>query len=307
MTAQLKQMNKIIIINPPEDCWEKGYPIHKGINDTSLNKTTQYAFENNILPDKKRLQASFKKFKETLILAGFEVVVLDFPEELNTKDSIHHDAVFIRDSGFMFEDMWIKANFSAVTRQAEAESYAKIIANKFNKRIVEMPSGAYCEFGEVIYLQTAKGSYYFGGLSRSNKEGHDFVKEIVKPDNYCLIKSRGYHLDTVFTPVLDKNNELVALIFAKNMLEDDSFENLKRLNIELIIVDNINSSDDDGLGNYAVNALISKGVMISGSSFTNPHVEKRLKELGVDFYVVSLTDFNFAGGSVHCLTNEIYE
>lgn len=278
-----------------------------GCGNNSLCKASLYAHENKIIPDQKRLRKSFQKLKEALSLVGFNIIVLDFPPELDTDDCFHHDGVFIRDSGMMFGDYWIKANFDVRKRQIEAETYAKIIHEKFNKKIISLPEEAFLEFGEIYYLKTATGSFYFGGLSRATKLGHEFIKNLIKPDHFHLIKSKGYHLDTVFTPVLSVNNELIAIIVAKNMLEKDSFEKLKKLKIKIITIDNKDSSDEDGLGNYAVNCLVGNGFLISGSKFATPQVEDKLKQLGVKHYIVSLIDYNFSGGSVHCLTNEVYE
>jgi N-dimethylarginine dimethylaminohydrolase len=300
-------MNKIIITEPPSNCWAKGYPVSKGNNDSSINKTTIYAQKNKIIPDQRRLRASFNKLKETLKVAGCGVVALPFPKALDSNDCIHHDGVFVRDVGLMFQDKWIKSNFSAVNRQTEAEVYAEIIGDMFDKKVISLPKGAFLEFGEVYYLETLNGSYYFGGLSRANRKGHDFVKMLVNPDHYYLIESKGYHLDTIFTPVLSIDNELIAIIIAKNMLMNGSFEQFENLGVEIIVIDNKDSSDEDGLGNYAVNCLVGKGFLISGSKFSTPQVEERLNQLGIKHYIVPLVDYNYSGGSVHCLTNEIYE
>jgi len=300
-------MNKIIIIEPPKNCWSNGYVVYKGNNESSLNKTTLYSSRHKIIPNQERLRQSFDKLKQTLKLAGFDLVVLNFPEELNKPNSLHHDAVFIRDVGLMLKNYWIKANFSAIGRQPEAEIYAEIIKKKFQKEVISLPKNAFLEFGETIYLQTAEGSFYFGGVSRANREGHDFVRNLLKPDHYFLIKSKGFHLDTIFAPVINKANKLVGLIIARDMVDRDSFNNLKNLGIEILTINKKDSSDEDGRGNYAVNSLVGAGVIISGSAFTTPNVQEKLKELGVKFYVVPLPDFNATGGSVHCLTNEIYK
>jgi N-dimethylarginine dimethylaminohydrolase len=307
-------MNKIVIVDLPRingkirGCWYNGYPIHKGHTESSLNYATLYANQKNIIPDQKRLKRDFKNFKKTLKQAGFDIRVLSFPEEINKTNNLHHDAVFVRDAGLIFKDYWIKANFSATVRQAEAEVHTKTITKKFGKKIIELPKDAFLEFGEVFLLQTKNGTYYFGGLSRSNEAGHNFAKSIIKPDNFCLIRSNGYHLDTVFSPVLNKDNELVAFIVAKNMLDSESLESLKKFNLEIIYVDPIDSSGEgEELGNYAVNTLIAPGIMLNCAKFLTMSVEEKLKKLGIKRFVSPLTDFRFAGGSYHCLTNEIYE
>jgi len=305
-TLNYSKLNKIIIIEPPQNCWAKGYPVSKGNNENSVNKTTIYAQKNNITPNQQRLRDSFKKLKETLEVAEYNVTVLPFPKEMDSDDCLYHDGVFIRDAGLMLQNKWIKANFSATNRQIEAETYAEIISTKFNKEVISLPKEAFLEFGEVYYMETTKGSYYFGGLSRANKKGHDFVRNLINPDHYYLIESKGYHLDTIFTPVLSINNELVAIIVAKDMLIKGDFEKLKKLNIEIIIIDNKDSSDENGLGNYAVNCLAGKGSLISGSKFSTPGVEEKLKQLHIKHHIVPLVDYNFSGGSVHCLTNECH-
>ena len=172
-------MNEIIIIDLPKvnnkikGCWYNGYPIHKGTTEDSLNYATVYANKNKIIPDQKIIQQDFQNFKNTLKKIGFKIHILPFPEELNQEGSLHHDAIFVRDAGFMFKNYWIKANFSVDDRKIEAEIHAKKIAEKFKKEIITLPENCFIEFGEVIYLHTKKGSYYFGGLSRSNKNGQD--------------------------------------------------------------------------------------------------------------------------------------
>lgn len=306
-------MNEIIIVDLPKPhgnikgCWSKGYPIHKGKTEESLNYATVFANENNIIPDQEIIKKDFDFFKKTLKNIGFKTHILTFPEELNQENNLHHDAIFIRDSGFMFKNYWIQANFSVEDRKPEAEVIAKKIKEKFKKEIIIPPKNCFIEFGEVIYFKTNQGTFYFGGLSRSNQDGQDFVKEILKSDFYFLIKSEGYHLDTVFSPVISKSNDLIALIVTKNMLDLESLNQLKNLNVEIIEVDQIDSSGEDNeLGNYAVNTLVSNGIILNSSKFKTLGVEEKLKSLAIKRFVTPLTYFRYAGGSCHCLTNEIY-
>lgn len=306
-------MNELIIVDLPKPnrevkgCWYNGYPVHKGNTERSLNYATFYAKEKRIIPNQYRLKKDFTNFKNLLKKAGFRVYLLPFPKELNKKNNLHHDAVFVRDSGILFKNFWIKANFSA-DRQQEAESHTKTIAKRFKRKIITLPKGAYLEFGEVFFFQTRNRSFYFGGLSRSNKKGHDFVRSIIKPDKYILIKSEGYHLDTVFTPVLNKGNEIVAFIVAKSLINPESLIALKKLNIKILPVDPMDSSGEgDKLGNYAINALVAPGIMLNCKKFLTKGIEKELKRMGIKRFISPLTDFRFAGGSYHCLTNEIYK
>ncbi len=287
--------------------WYKGYPVHQGETESSINFATLYASEHGIIPDQKLLRQEWLNFVDTLLTAGFHLHIVPFPDELNHPHSLYHDAVFIRDAGLVFRGIWIKSRFSVKDRIFEGEFHTKLIEAKLGKTVVSLPEGAFLEGGDVNYLETCQGSYYFGGLPRSNKLGHDFVRKIIRPDHYILIESEGYHLDTVFTPVISADNCLAAVIVTADMLSKTSMEQLRSLEIEVIEVTAMDSSGiADKLGEYAVNALIAPGIMVNSSYFNTPGVEAFLEKIGIQRFVTPLSSFRYAGGSVHCLTNEIY-
>ena len=91
------------------------------------------------------------------------------------------------------------------------------------------------------------------------------------------------------------------------MISEASMQKIKSLGVRVIEVSAMDSSGvADELGAYAVNALVAPGIMVNSAFFTTPGVEEKLKELGIQRFVTPLTSFRYAGGSVHCLTNEIY-
>ncbi len=287
--------------------WYKGYPVHQGENESSMNFATLYASEHGIIPDQQLLRQEWLNFVDTLLSAGFHLHIVPFPDELNRPDSLYHDAVFIRDAGLIYRGIWIKSRFSVKDRIYEGEYHTHLIESKLNKTVVTLPDGAFLEGGDVNYLETCRGRYYFGGLSRSNKLGHDFVRGIIRPDHYILIESEGYHLDTVFTPVVNADNCLVALIVTAGKLSKASMQAIHSLGVKVIEVSAMDSSgQEEVLGDYAVNALIAPGIMVNSSYFNTPGVEDTLHDLKIQRFVTPLTSFRYAGGSVHCLTNEVY-
>lgn len=312
MQQTLHTPPKILITKlplPTNDCsgaWCKGIPIHKGLTEKSLNEATVWAAEKNIIPEPKIIEQEWHSFKNTLESAGAEVVMIDFPEPLNTSENRDHDAVFIRDSGLMFGNYWIKSHFSVAERQAEADYYAEYIKSNFDKTIIELPVDAFVEGGDLWYVQSAHGSFYFGGLSRSNTAGHLAVQKIIQADHFFVIESNGYHIDTILTPILNTQNELIALLIGKDTLSKKSLADLKSLNIELIFVDPIDCIGSKEVnGTLAINGLAIPGKLINSHHFQTPDVEARLAQLGIERLVTPLTQFAFAGGSVHCLTNEV--
>ena len=287
--------------------WYKGYPIHKGLTESSMNFASLSAHEKKIVPDQKELKNEWLNFVYNLTIAGFKLNILPFPAELNTPEHLCHDAIFIRDGGIIYRGLWIQGRFSVEERKIEGEYHTRLIASRLNKTIVTVPDGCYLEGGEINYLVTKQGSFYFGGLSRANKQGHDFVREIIRPDNYILIQSEGYHLDTLFTPVVDSENNLKAFIIASKSVSKASLAQLKATGVPVIeVLPEDSSGEGDSLGNYSVNALIAPGVMVNSSYFSTPGVEEKLELLGIKRFVCPLPNFRYAGGSVHCLTNEVF-
>lgn len=306
-----KEIMLVELPKPHDDilgCWYNGFPVHKGHTEQSLNYATAVAHQLGVVADQKLIQREWDQMVATLKAAGFQLTILPFPEELNRSPKLDHDAVFIRDAGIMFRNFWVQSRFSVPERVAEADVYAKIVAERFNKKIIELPEGAYLEGGEVFYLETAEGSFYFGGLSRSNRQAHDFVRSVINPDYFCVLDSDGYHLDTVFTPVIDALNNICAFLVSEDMLSAESLETIRSFNKEIIFVDPRDAAGKwTTLGSFALNALIAPGIMVSGGYFLTEGVEERLAELGIKRFVTPLSQFRWAGGSVHCLTNEIRE
>lgn len=287
-------------------CWYNGYPVHKGRSESSLNMATLYANTRGIVPDQKKLISEYESFVNTLKKNGFILHILPFPEELNTEDSLDHDAVFIRDVGISHGRYWIQARFSCKERVAETAIFAKIITEKFQKEIVELPEGAFLETGESLYVKSKEGTFYFGGISRSNKKGHDAAREIIQPDYYVVVESEGYHLDTVLAPVISPDNTLRALLINESLMNFESLEALRRLDLELVPVDVEDSSGKgDQIGSYAINVITAPGIMIGNDRFVTPGIEEQLKSWGIRHIITPLSYFRYAGGSAHCLTNEI--
>ncbi len=287
--------------------WYRGYPVHRGKTESSMNFATLYAQENGIVPDQDLLRAEWLNFVDMLLLAGFHLHIVPFPDNLNRPDSLYHDAVFIRDAGLMYRGIWIKSRFSVVDRALEGEHHTELIARKFHKTILTLPEGAYLEGGDVNFFETEAGSYYFGGLSRSNQAGHDFVRQIIQPDHYVLVDSEGYHLDTVFTPVIDVENRLCALIVTAGMMSDRTLGEMDQLDVPILECGPLDSSGEgEKLGQYAINALVAPGILVNSAAFETGGIEEELSKLEICRFVAPLTSFRYAGGSVHCLTNEIY-
>ena len=59
------------------------------------------------------------------------------------------------------------------------------------------------------------------------------------------------------------------------------------------------------IGNFAANALPLPGVLIRPNHFTDPSIDEKLMDMGIDRIITATSQFQLSGGSVHCMTNEL--
>ena len=85
----------------------------------------------------------------------------------------------------------------------------------------------------------AKDNILFSGLKRNSLQGAQFVAEQLKVNSMVLIEGEGFHLDTYFTPALNKRGRIAALIVCLKIISDDSRKRItklaKKLNVLFLI------------------------------------------------------------------------
>ena len=169
-------------------------------------------------------------------------------------------------------------------------------------------SGWRADGGEFFYC--ANNRVLFSGLQRNTRRGVDFVAEELNVDEVVILKGEGFHLDTFFTPVLNKDGYIVALIICEKLLNPQSkktlFDYADNSNVPIF---NIPESDSLGTkaqtGRFAVNALPLPGILLRPDYFSNPIIDEQLSELGIKTKITPTSQFQLSGGSVHCVTNEL--
>ena len=164
------------------------------------------------------------------------------------------------------------------------------------------------EGGEMYYCQ--KDNILFAGEFRNSNKGNELTAELLKVRELIILKSSGFHLDTVFSPVFNSTGSLCACIVCIELLDVDSREKLqvfaKKRGIELLYVSPEEAIGINGkLGSFAVNCLPLPGTLIGCAIFENEFVNDALRRHGVKHITTPLSQFRLSGGSVHCLTNEL--
>ena len=291
---------KIILSKLPESGWWKsGIPQYK---DNPAMKKGQIPINSLLIKERDALIKSIQQ-------EGHEIIELDFPKQLDRRKP-NHDFVFIRDPFISNQ------NGKAIILRAGEP--ARRIENKIVKELLEplkiniceMPnkSGWRADGGEFFYC--ANNRVLFSGLQRNTQKGVDYVAEELNVNEVVLLKGEGFHLDTFFTPALNKDGYVVALIICEKFLHPQSKKNLfDYADNNNIPIFNIPKRDALGTktqaGKFSVNALPLPGILLRPDYFSDPIIDEQLSELGIKTKITPTSQFQLSGGSVHCVTNEL--
>ena len=291
---------KIVISKLPKSgWWQNGIPKY---DDNP-------AMVEGAIPDLNIVEKERQGLISSIMNSGHEVIEFDFPNELD-KDEPKHDFIFIRDS-FITDQNGTAVILRAGEPQRRVENkIVKIYLESMGMNIVEIPDekGIRADGGEFYFC--AKDNVLFSGLQRNTRTGADHVAEALNVKEIIILKGDGYHLDTFFTPVLNIDGRISALIVCTSILSNGSKKRLYKFadekNIPVFVI-----PPDDAIGtgkmigNFAANALPLPGVLIRPNHFTDPSIDEKLMDMGIDRIITSTSQFQLSGGSVHCMTNEL--
>lgn len=280
------------------------------------NGTPQYddnpAMVKGTIPDQSRVRLEWNQLQKSLNETTVRCEVVPFPVELDSTNTSNwkHDYVFFRDLFLSNQNgKVVLANFREKERQAETEIVAQWLNTK-PVEILRLPHDKNCfmEGGEFYFCPNE--NVLFAGESRNSQQGNDKTAELLNVNELVILKSNAFHLDTLFTPVFNKTNQLCLLIACTDLLEKESVEILKRFaqnrNIPLLEVPPSEAiGTADKLGSFAVNCLPLPGILLGAAAFVSEAVKLALAEHKITHTIVPLSQFRLSGGSVHCLTNEL--
>ena len=264
---------------------------------------------DRVIPDQGLLIRERLNLINTMKNNKLDVVELSFPKELEN-NKYGHDYVFIRDT--FISDLNGNAlllKFSQKNRNAESQMISGYL-EKLDFNIKELPNkkNMFAEGGEFYYCP--KENLLFSGVTRNSISGAEEVASFLKVNELIIVKTKAFHLDTVFTTVFDHDGSLCAVIVCKKLISKNSMERLDEFasstNIKIF---NIPSHDAIGssknIGSLAVNNLSVPGLLISSSRFSNSSVIEELDSMNIKMEVSQVSQFQLSGGSIHCLTNEL--
>ncbi len=298
----IKNMKVMISKLPGNPWWGHGTPMYE--NNPAMK-------EGNV-PHQNIVEFEMGMLSHLLGRLPIEVEELDFPYILDQHnfDTRKHDFVFVRDLFISNQkgEMVISC-FHEKARQMEADIMQVILnAMGYKTHRLSDSGNAYAEGGEFYYCKNE--NVLFSGECRNSRKGAEKTAGLLNVAELLILKSDAFHLDTIFTPVFDKNNDMTALIGCIELMTSESQRDLKNFakkrDIPLIDVapeDAIGTKNE--LGDFSVNCLPLPGYLIGPSRFRDKRVEPLLQSLGVLHITVPLTQYRLSGGAVHCATNEL--
>ena len=264
---------------------------------------------DRVIPDQGLLIRERLNLINTMKNNKLDVVEFSFPKELEN-NKYGHDYVFIRDT--FISDLNGNAlllKFSQINRDAESQMISGYL-EKLGFNIKELPNkkNMFAEGGEFYYCP--KENLLFSGVTRNSISGAEEVASFLKVNELIIVKTKAFHLDTVFTTVFDHDGSLCAVIVCKKLISKNSMKRLDEFasstNIKIF---NIPSHDAIGssknIGSLAVNNLSVPGLLIGSSRFSDSSVIEELDSMNIKMEVSPVSQFQLSGGSIHCLTNEL--
>lgn len=236
--------------------------------------------------NKEKAFAQYEELKTSFKNVGAEVYELTPIKKLP-------DMIYATNAGYAGNNIFIKANFKAEQRKYEADEAEKFFKRK-NYDLVYFPENITFEGeGDLIRSDT---KFFLGYGSRTDLKAAEFISKKIgeKVIPLELINPYFYHLDTCFGPI---NDELV--IINENAFSEISLNKIYD-NFNNVIT--TNSNDNSVLGCNII--VIGKNVFIGEG--ISEELKDKIINFGYFINEIDMSEFLKGGGSIKCLTLEIY-
>ena len=254
-------------------------------------------------------QSLLKKEHEGLIkiLNKHFLDTVSIPFEGGLEKNKKYDFVFMRDHFLCNTSKEIvMCNMKLFERMNEGKSTISPLEN-LNYKISYLGEDCVAEGGEFFYL--SKENILLAGQNRNNLKGAEQMAEKLNVSNLFIINSRGYHLDTSIAPLFNSKYDCIGIICAKEVFNRNEFKNLKNIcdknHWDVIEVEHQNIQKSISF-RTAMNGLTLPGLFISSEKLNHKAIIDFGLENDITFDFTSVSQFNLSGGSVHCLTNELF-
>ena len=281
---------------PKKDWWGSGIVAYQD-NDMMVDGAT---------PKQTILENEYHQLVDMIRSVGLETTIVPFSDVLEKEEKF--DFIFMRDHFLCNTDKNIVMCNMRLEERLNEGNFVVETMEKSGYMVSYLPNqDCLAEGGEFFYLP--KENILLAGLCRNNLKGAESMAGLMGVDQLHIIESSGYHLDTAICPIFNNEYDCIGINCAKEVFDDKNYKVLKNLcskyGWELIDIENYNQKQSLE-ARAAMNALTLPGILISGAPILSKKVQDFTAVNNIQMYISSVSQFNLSGGSIHCLTNELF-
>ena len=281
---------------PKKDWWGSGIVAYQD-NDMMVDGAT---------PKQTILENEYHQLVDMIKSVGLETTIVPFSDVLEKEEKF--DFIFMRDHFLCNTDKNIVMCNMRLEERLNEGNFVVETMEKSGYMVSYLPNqDCLAEGGEFFYLP--KENILLAGLCRNNLMGAESMAELMGVDQLHIIESSGYHLDTAICPIFNNEYDCIGINCAKEVFDDKNYKVLKNLcskhGWELIDIENYNQKQSLE-ARAAMNALTLPGILISGAPILSKKVKDFTAANNIQMHISSVSQFNLSGGSIHCLTNELF-
>ena len=260
---------------------------------------------NGAIPNQELLKKEHKHLIKILHKNSLNTMIIPFKPELEVNKK--YDFVFMRDHFLCNANKDIVICNMKLTERMNEGEYVISTLKDLQYNVSFLDDNCIAEGGEFFFLP--KENVLLAGQCRNNLRGAEQMAEKLKVSNLHIINSGGYHLDTSISPIFNNEYDCIGLICAREVFSNDEINNLRSIcrsnQWELIEIEH---QDIDLSLSFrtAMNGLTLPGLFIGSKNLNQKQISDFALSNNVIFDSTSVSQFNLSGGSVHCLTNELF-
>ena len=257
-------------------------------------------------PNQSVLEHEYSELVTLIEHVGLETVTVPFSDALETEEKF--DFIFMRDHFLCNKN---KTIVMCNMRLEERLDEGKFVIEKMQQsgyRVNYLPTqDCLAEGGEFFYLP--KENILLAGLRRNNLKGAESMAELMEVDQLHIIQSDGYHLDTAICPIFNDEYDCIGINCAKEVFDNKNYSTLrdicKKHSWKLLDIEN-QDRKKSLIARSAMNCLTLPGLLLGTSPIKNTNIIDFTHQNNIQMHVSNVSQFNLSGGSVHCLTNELF-
>ena len=247
---------------------------HGIVRKPSINFQDGLTTSNLGKPDYDKAIKQHSDYVKALKKCGVEIISLNPDEKFP-------DSTFVEDTAVINEDLVVITHLGAPSRRGE-ERKIKTILEKYFDKVLSIENPGTLEGGDVLRIEN---NYYVGLSNRTNREGANQFKEILKDYGYpcsTVPLVNFLHLKSGVAYIGDKN-----LIMSGELKDNPIFKHYNKIEV-------------DSNEQYAVNCIRVNNYILIAKGFKT--LKKSISRLGYEILEIDMSEFRKMDGGLSCLS-----